>query len=62
MKRDRNYTRTKKVALNTTSSFTLLVECANTRDRTELLLNVKDGRGKKDWMMKVWRKKGVEGQ
>ena len=28
-----------KVALNSTSSFAMLVECANTHDRTELRLN-----------------------
>ena len=49
-------------ALNSTSSFALLVECAITHDRTELRLNYNDGRVEKDWWMKVWRKRGVEEQ
>ncbi len=48
-----------KVALNNISSFVLLVGCANTHDRTELRLNYHDGRGEKDWWMKMWMKKGV---
>ena len=51
-----------KFALNGTSSFAVLVECANTHDRSELRLNWNDGRVEKDWLMKVWRKTGVEGQ
>ena len=53
--------RSTKVALYSTSSFVLLVEYANTHDRTELRLNYHDGRGEKDWWMKVWMKRGVEG-
>ena len=51
-----------KFALNSTSSFAFLVECAITHDRTELRLNQNDGRVEKDWWMKVWRKRGVEEQ
>ena len=42
-----------KVALNSTTNFALLVECANTYDFTEFRLNWNDGRGEKDWMMKL---------
>ena len=45
MKQDRNYTRTNKVALNSTSGFVLLVECANTHDFTELRLESMDEEG-----------------
>ena len=48
-----------KVALNCTSSSVLLVECANTHDRTELRLNYHDGRGEKDWWVKIWMNRGV---
>ena len=37
-----------KFALNSTSSFALLVECAITHDRAELRLNWNDGRVEKD--------------
>ena len=50
-----------KLALNSTSSFAVRVECANTHDHTELRLNYYDGRGVKDWWMKIWMKRGVEG-
>ena len=48
-----------KVALNSTISFVLLVECANTHDRTELRLNYHDGKGEMDWWMKIWMKRGI---
>ena len=53
--------RQNKVALNSTSSFVLLVECANTHNRTELRLNYHDGKGEKDYWIKVWMTRGIEG-
>ena len=45
-----------KVALNSTSSFAVRVECANTHDLIELRLNCNDRRGENErWMMHAGR-------
>ena len=56
MKQDRYTHGQNKVALNSTSSFAVRVECANTHDLIELRLNCNDRRGENErWMMHAGR-------
>ena len=50
------------VALSSTSSFAVCVECANTHDHIELRLNWNDRRIQNECRVNVCMKRGVEGQ